>query len=163
MDDVIIYSNGSREDHFRKVRTVLQKLWDGGLYLDPGKSEFAAKRIKYLGFILYADGGGVGPDLEKVEAVQKWTAPKTQKEVRRFLGFANYYRMFIPCYSKIAGPLTALTGKNVPFSWTKDAGASFEALKKKFCEALVLASWDPSLSTFLETDCSSYAISGALL
>lgn len=71
--------------------------------------------------------------------------------------------MFIPCYSKIAGPLTALTGKNVPFSWTKDAGASFEALKKKFCEAPVLASWDPSLSTFLETDCSGYAIGGALL
>jgi len=26
MDDMIIYSNGSREDHFRKVRTVLRKL-----------------------------------------------------------------------------------------------------------------------------------------
>ena len=41
IDDVIIYSSGSREDHFRKVRIVLQKLWDGGLYLDPDKSEFA--------------------------------------------------------------------------------------------------------------------------
>lgn len=41
LDDVIIYSNGSREDHFQKVRAVLRKLWDGGLYLDPEKSEFA--------------------------------------------------------------------------------------------------------------------------
>lgn len=40
IDDVIIYSNGSRDDYFRKVRTVLRKLWSGGLYLDPDKSEF---------------------------------------------------------------------------------------------------------------------------
>ena len=41
MDDVIIYSDGTREDHFRKVKTVLRKLWDGGLFLDPAKSKFA--------------------------------------------------------------------------------------------------------------------------
>jgi hypothetical protein len=116
IDDVIIYSNGSREDYFRKIRTVLKKLWSGGLYLDPGKCEFARKSIKYLGFIVYADGNSVGPDSTKVDAIRKWEAPKTQKEVRRFLGFANYYRMFILNYLKIAGPLTALTGKGVPFS-----------------------------------------------
>ena len=116
MDDVIKYSDGSREDHFQKVRTVLRKLWDGGLFLDPGKSEFAKKTIKYLGFIVHADGKGVGPDLEKIAAVQNWTAPKTQKEVRRFLGFANYYRVFISNYSKIAIPLTALIGQGVAFS-----------------------------------------------
>jgi len=163
MDDVIIYSNGSREDHFRKVRTVLQKLWSGGLYLDPGKCEFAKKSIKYLGFIVYADGKGVGPDSTKVDAIRKWEAPKTQKEVRRFLGFANYYRMFIPNYSKIAGPLTALTGKGVPFSWGKVEDSAFKSLRDKFCRAPVLSGWDPTLPTFLETDCSGFALGGALI
>ncbi|KAM0713169.1 hypothetical protein Q7P35_000621 [Cladosporium inversicolor] len=77
MDDIIIYSNGTREDHFRKVRTVLRALWDRGLFLDPKKSEFAQKKIKYLGFIVHADGKGVGPDEEKVEAIRNWKAPKT--------------------------------------------------------------------------------------
>ena len=163
MDDVIIYSNGSREDHFRKVRTVLRKLWDGGLYLDPGKCEFARKSIKYLGFIVYADGKGVGPDETKVDAVRKWEAPKTQKEVRRFLGFANYYRMFIPNYSKLATPLTALTGKGVAFFWGKAEASAFERLRDKFCRAPVLSGWDPTLPTFLETDCSGFALGGALL
>ena len=163
MDDVIIYSNGSREDHFRKVRTVLRKLWDGGLYLDPEKSEFARKSIKYLGFIVYADGKGVGPDSTKVDAIRKWEAPKTQKEVRRFLGFANYYRMFIPNYSKIAGPLTSLTGKGVPFSWGKAEESAFLKLRDKFCRAPVLSGWDPTLPTFLETDCSGFALGGALI
>jgi transposase InsO family protein len=163
MDDVIIYSNGSRADHFRKVRTVLRKLWDGGLYLDPGKCEFARKSIKYLGFIVYADGKGVGPDETKVDAVRKWEAPKTQKEVRRFLGFANYYRMFIPNYSKLATPLTALTGKGVPFSWGKAEASAFAKLRDKFCRAPVLSGWDPTLPTFLETDCSGFALGGALI
>ena len=70
IDDVIIYSSGSREDYFRKVRTVLQKLWDGGLYLDPDKSEFAQKKIKYLGFIVYTNRKGVGPDPEKLDAIR---------------------------------------------------------------------------------------------
>jgi len=163
MDDVIIYSNGSREDHFRKVRTVLQKLWSGGLYLDPGKCEFAKKSIKYLGFIVYADGKGVGPDSTKVDAIRKWEAPKTQKELRRFLGFANYYRMFIPNYSKIAGPLTALTGRGVAFFWGKAEESAFEKLRDKFCRAPVLSGWDPTLPTFLETDCSGFALGAALI
>ncbi|GAB7336948.1 hypothetical protein MBLNU13_g02313t1, partial [Cladosporium sp. NU13] len=163
MDDVIIYSNGSREDHFRKVRTVLQALWDGGLFLDPKKSEFAQKKIKYLGFIVHADGKGVSPDEEKVEAVRNWKAPKTQREVRRFLGFANYYRVFIPNYSKIAAPLTALTGKGVTFSWGKIEEEAFEELRDKYCRAPVLSHWDPTLPTFLETDCSGFALGGALI
>jgi transposase InsO family protein len=163
MDDVIIYSNGSREDHFRKVREVLRALWDGGLFLDPKKSEFAQKRIKYLGFIVHADGKGVGPDEEKVEAIRNWKAPQTQKEVRRFLGFANYYRVFIPNYSKIAAPLTSLTGKGVQFSWKKPQEEAFERLREKYCTAPVLSHWDPALPTFLETDCSGFALGGALI
>ena len=107
--------------------------------MDPKKSEFAQKKIKYLGFIVHADGKGVGPDAEKVKAIRDWKAPKTQKEVRRFLGFANYYRMFIPNYSKIAGPLTALTGKGTPFSWGNQEDTAFEKLRDKFCRAPVLS------------------------
>ena len=163
MDDVIIYSNGTREDHFRKVRTVLRALWDGGLFLDPKKSEFARKKIKYLGFIVHADGKGVGPDEEKVEAIRNWKAPKTQKEVRRFLGFANYYRVFIPNYSKIAAPLTALTGKGTQFTWGKAEEESFLKIREKYCGAPLLSHWDPQLPTFLETDCSGFALGGALI
>jgi len=32
---------------------------------------------------------------EKVEGVLGWLVPKTVKDVRKFLGLANYYRRFI--------------------------------------------------------------------
>jgi len=73
-----------------------------------------------------------------VETVQNWQAPQSQKEVRRFLGFTNYYRMFVPGYSRIAGPLTKLTSKNTPFSWGKKEEAAFQGLKKSFAQSPVL-------------------------
>ena len=77
IDDIIIYSNRLQEDHFYKIRTVLHKLQNRGLYLNPKKSEFTQKSIKYLGFIVYTDRKEVGPDSTKVDAIRKQEAPKT--------------------------------------------------------------------------------------
>jgi hypothetical protein len=44
-----------------------------------------------------------------------WQAPKNVKEARGFLGMSGYYRRFIEGFSKIAGPITKLLRKNVPF------------------------------------------------
>ena len=42
---------------------------------------------------------------------------QTVKDVRSFLGFANYYRHFISKYAEIAAPLTYLTKKDVEMQW----------------------------------------------
>ena len=68
LDDVIIYSNRSRNDHREKVRKVLKKLADAGLQLDWSKSEFEASKVKYLGFIIEA-GKGIKADPKKIRAI----------------------------------------------------------------------------------------------
>ncbi|KAI0994029.1 hypothetical protein K3495_g14155 [Podosphaera aphanis] len=57
MDDVLIYSDGSRHDHLVKVRHVLERLGRSGLKLDIEKCEFAVHEIKYLGFVITAGEG----------------------------------------------------------------------------------------------------------
>ncbi|XP_044716503.1 reverse transcriptase (RNA-dependent DNA polymerase) domain-containing protein [Hirsutella rhossiliensis] len=128
LDDVLIYSSGSKADHEAKVRRVLQALADAGLHLDPAKCEFSVQEVKYLGF----------------------------------LGFANYYRIFIPDYAKITQSLDALLKKGTAFHWGRAENEAFQELKRRFCESPVLKQWDPSLPTFLETDCSGYALGGVL-
>ena len=49
----------------------------------------------------------------KVLAVQKFAQPRTKKLVRSFLGLSDYYRKFIPEFSKVASPLSDLTKKNM--------------------------------------------------
>ena len=50
-------------------------------------------------------------DLTKVEGIKNWPRPAKVKDVRSFLGFCNFYRPFIPSFSKIAKPLNELTTK----------------------------------------------------
>ena len=57
MDDILIYSLGSREDHMKEVEKVLSRLRDASLSLDLGKYEFAVKETKYLGFIIEVGKG----------------------------------------------------------------------------------------------------------
>ena len=161
IDDILIFTNGSRKDHREKVGKVLQRLAESGLQLDIGKCEFETKSTKYLGYIIDV-GNGVRMDPEKTAAIRNWKAPTTVKGVRSFLGFANYYRIFIRDYSTIAIPLTDLTKKGKEFQWSTEADAAFEALKAKFQEDIVLATWDPERDTRVEPDASGWAVGGVL-
>jgi predicted aspartyl protease len=161
IDDVLIYSSGSLADHRKKVMAVMKKMQEAGLQVDIDKCDFEAKTVKYLGFIIEA-GRGIRVDPEKIQAIQLWERPTTVRGVRSFLGFANYYRTFVPRFSEIARPLTALTKKGVPFTWTNECEQAFLDLKTLLISAPVLAQWDPDRTTVVEADSSGYAIGGAL-
>jgi hypothetical protein len=162
IDDVLIYSSGSRKDHERKVKLVLSRLRDAGLSLDINKCEFAVTETKYLGFIVEA-GKGIRMDPDKVLAIRDWEAPKTTKGVRSFLGFTNFYREFLSDYAEKTAPLTQLTRKGTPFQWESAQEAAFEELKKAVISQPILAYWDPSRTTVVEADCSGYSLGGCLL
>lgn len=120
LDDVLIFTTGSLTKHRQHVVQVLARLQEAGLYLDIRKCEFEVQATKYLGFIIEA-GRGVRMDPEKINAILAWESPKSVKEVRGFIGFANFYRRFIKDISFIADPLIRLTKKNTPFVWSSTA------------------------------------------
>lgn len=161
LDDVLIYTSGSRSEHEAKVQLVLKALALAGLHLDPKKCVFSTTEVTYLGFIVRA-GEGISCDPEKQRAIREWAAPTTLKGVQSFLGFANYYRIFIPDFATIAGPLIALTKKGTPFAWGSGEDAAFKQLQRRFCEAPILRDWDPDRPTYVEADASGVAIGGCL-
>jgi hypothetical protein len=160
IDDILIYSSGSLQDHRNKVKQVLDVLQKAGLYLDIQKCEFEVQKTKYLGFIIEA-GKGISMDPEKVQAIQEWETPKTIKGIRGFLGFANFYRRFIQHYSDIVRPLTELTRK-VTFQWNDQAQDTFQKLKDIFVTAPSLLQFDFDKATRIETDSSGWCIGGTL-
>ena len=108
MDDILIYTKGSREEHLKVVKEVFRRLEKASLKLDLEKSQFMVKEVTCLGFIIrYKEGILIDP--KKVEAVTKWEALTSVRDVRAFVGFANFYRDFIDGFSEIVMPLTALT------------------------------------------------------
>ena len=158
LDDILIYSKNI-EEHEIHVRQVLQKLRDAGLYAKMEKCVFHTTQVDFLGYIISNDG--LMMDSKKVQTIIDWKIPRSVRDVQCFLGFANYYRIFIKDFSRVAAPLTRLTGKD-KFQWNEEAEAAFEALKTLFVSAPILYRVDFSKAFFMETDASDFAL-GAVL
>lgn len=89
LDDILIWSSDLVE-HRKIIHEVLKRLEENDLFLRPEKCEFEKTEIEYLGLIIRQ--GEVAMDPVKVKAVTEWPAPRNLKEVRSFVGFANFYR-----------------------------------------------------------------------
>ncbi|XP_017412935.1 uncharacterized protein LOC108324500 [Vigna angularis] len=160
IDDILIYSK-SREEHAGHFRLVLDILRERQLYGKLSKCEFWLDENQFLDHVISSQG--IIVDLAKVEAVLKWERPKSMTEVRIFVGFVGYYRRFVEGFSKIVGPLTQLTRKDQPFSWTNKCKASFEEMKRRLTSALVLAIPDTTKSLEVFYDASYQGLGCVLI
>jgi hypothetical protein len=159
MDDILICAN-SKEELKQRTRRVLKRLHDKDLFLKLEKCKFAQTEIEFLGLII--SEGQVRMDAAKLAGIKSWPAPKTVKQVRSFLGFANFYRKFIGHYAEITKPLTNLTRKDLKFEWTDECNKAFNELKERFLEEPILRMPDTTKQFVLETDASKWA-TGAVL
>jgi transposase InsO family protein len=102
-------------------------------------------------------------DPVKVQAVTRWPAPRNLRELRGFLGFANFYRRFIRDFARLARPLNDLTKKDTAWNWGTAQQQAFNLLKNNFTLQPILAMWEPDRPTKIEVDASGYATGGVLL
>jgi len=92
VDDVLVGTE-TEEGHNEIVEEILRRLEENDLYVKPEKYIWKVRKIGFLGVI-------IGPneiEIEKVkvDGVLSWPEPKNIKDIRRFLGLANYYKRFI--------------------------------------------------------------------
>ena len=102
VDDLLVFSN-TFEQHLADLGEVLGRIHSSGLKLKASKCVIAVSEVPFLGHILNREG--LTPDLSKVEAIYAILTPKSQTQLRRYLGMTGFYRKFIPFYAKCAGPL----------------------------------------------------------
>ena len=105
---------------------------------------------------------GVETDPEKIKAVAEWPTPRSVADVRSYIGLCSYYRRFVKDFAAIAGPLHAMTGKNVRFHWTTACQEAFDELKRRLISSPILAMPQDEGQYRLDTDASNESI-GAVL
>ena len=153
IDDLLLYAENL--DELRRLTHEVFKLTRGAsLYMKAKKCQFETTSITFLGFVISENG--IQTDPEKVKAVQEFPQPRDLRESRSFIGLVSYYRRFVPNFSKIAAPITSLTRKDVPFEWGTAQQDAFQALKDMLASAPVLAHYDPTRETILQTDASHF-------
>ncbi len=159
LDDILIYS-----DTLEGLRTltikVIECLIKHHLFLKPEKCEWEQTSVKYLGLIVSSDG--LQMDEDKTCRIADWPAPTNVKRTQEFLGFANFYRRFIPNFSKICRPIFNLLQKKIKFVWAESHKKAFNELKEQFTKSPLLLYPDHEKQFFLETDASDYATGGVL-
>ncbi len=65
IDDLLIISSGTFEDHLDKLEQVLSRLQQAGLQVNAPKSFFAREELEYLGYWITQDG--ITPLSKKVD------------------------------------------------------------------------------------------------
>jgi hypothetical protein len=160
IDDILIYSR-SMEEHEEHLRIVLQWLREHQLYAKFSKCEFWIKEVPFLGHVVSPEGITVDPS--KVKEVWEWRPPTSVSEVRSFLGLADYYRRFIPYFSKITKPITELLKKGNKYVWSEACDEASKHLKKLLTTLHVLAQPDTTKPFDLYCDASVTGLGSVLM
>lgn len=82
-------------------------------------------------------------DLAKIKTIMDWPQSKYLKDIRSFLGFANFYWRFIYSYSNLAASLVNFTKKDISWKWTEKIRNAFNKLRSAFISDIILLYYKP--------------------
>ena len=89
-----------------------------------------------LGFIVSKKGIEIDPD--KVRAIQDLPPPRTQKEVRSFMGRLNYIAQFISQMTAKCDPIFKMFRKHNSDKWDEKCQIAFDKVKEYLKKAPIL-------------------------
>jgi len=129
VDDVLVDTD-SEEGHDEIVAEVLKRLKENDLYVKPEKYLWKVNKVNFLEVVMGQEK--IEMEEKKMEGVLNWPVPKMVRDIRKFLGLANYYRRFIKNFAVLAKPLNMLTRKDEKWRWEEAQQKAFEQLKGIF-------------------------------
>jgi len=109
--DNVLVGTEMKKGHDEIIEEVLRRLEENDLYVKPEKCIWKVKKIGFLGVVI--GPSRIKMEKEKVDRVLSWPEPRNTKDIRKFLGLANYYRRFIKDFARVARPMNMLTRKNI--------------------------------------------------
>jgi len=159
VDDVLVGTD-SEKGHDEIVAEVLKWLEENDLYVKPEKCSWKTSKVNFLGVVM--GQRKIEMEEEKMKGVLNWPVPKTVRDVRKFLGLANYYRRFIKNFAALAKPLNMLTRKDEKWKWEEAQQKAFEQLKEIFTTRLLLVAPDLDKEFRVKADASNFVTGGVL-
>ena len=90
IDDLLVITTDTYDDHHNKVNAVLYRLQLANLRVNVKKSSFTLYEIEYLGYFSSRDGIKSQPG--KISAIFALREPQDIKQLCRFLIMVQYYR-----------------------------------------------------------------------
>jgi len=159
VNDVLVGTE-TEKGHNEIMEEILRRLEENDLYIKLEKCVWKVRKIGFLGVVIGPNR--IEMEAEKVEEVLSWLQPKNIKDIRKFLGLANYYRRFIKDFTRVARLMNVLTQKDEKWRWEEAQQKAFDELKRVFTSKPVLAAPDLDKEFRVEADASNY-VTGRVL
>ena len=160
LDDIIVVTKGSKEQHKKELIDVLSRLENAGYRLSESKSEFFKTETEWIGHKI--DQNGIRPLQDKLMAIKELKQRKNEKELKSFLGAIQYLSKYMNnLYAQTDG-LEQLLKNDNEWIWTDEHTKSFENLKQKITEISCLAHYNSDYSTIMTTDASTKGLGATL-
>ena len=90
MDDILVITKGSLNEHENEIDKILEKLDKENLAINLQKCEFIKTTFEWLGFKISHQGTALL--ITKTEAIKKLEHPKPLKQLRSFMGSTNHLK-----------------------------------------------------------------------
>ena len=162
IDDALTW--GETEDELiANMRMLFLRFRKYRVMLNPHKAVLGVRQITYVGHLI--DEHGMSFERAKLDEVGQYPRPIYQKQLKAFLGLANFYHANVRNHSMIVAPLNKLMApyeKAKKIVWNDETIESFEKIKKAIqdCPTLYFLSRNGPIT--LLTDASNYGV-GAVL
>ena len=160
LDDILIVSKGSEEDHFQLALDCLKKLDAANIRIILPKYHFAKQDISWLGYNITQSG--TSPLEIKTSSILSLQPPNTLKKLRSFLGSVQYISKFIPNLAQICHPLRPLLRKSTKYIRTDDHTTHFSEIKTRIANHTENIHYNPQPETRIKCDASRSGIGAAL-
>ena len=133
VDDVGSASH-TAEEMVENLEEIFKCIDKSGLRLTIKKCEFGLGKINFLGNTITKQG--ITPNKEKVETfLEKMKMPKNPKQVKRLIGFLQFFKAFLPDLSLTLIPFYKLLKKGVEFTIEQTHRTNFKLLKNDLLKA----------------------------
>jgi hypothetical protein len=142
---------------------VLETLRANQIFVNPKKCIFnPPEGVKFLGLHISKDGIEIPAD--RIKAIVGWAPPTSVKELQMFLGFANFYRKFIPGFAHTAAPLYELLSKKISKQFFRGVRQqeAFDIIKNAFGKSPILEPFVLDRRTAIHSDAPPVGL-GAVL
>ena len=156
VDDSLIYDD-SIEENFYRVCAFLDQGARGGCTFNPKKFQFGKMDLNFLGFRISETG--ITPTEEFRKNILSFPTPKSLTDIRSWFGAINQISYSF-AIAPVMAPFRHLLSSKVPFQWSEELQASFDASKQEIirqCE-LGVRTFDTKLPTALATDWAKLGI-----
>jgi len=157
--DVVIVFSWTVEDHIRHLCEVLLMLEKADVSLKLSKCHLFQQEVECLGHVVRPGQLLVNP--KNIKSLAQALPPRSQTELKSFVGICIVYRSLIKDYAHIAKPLTKLISKKLPHVLRPlDAAqlAAFEYLMERLTLTPILAL--PRREGLLILDTDACAVQG---